>query len=161
VDEWVQELCIAQEAWKLILANIKSEQKDWVESMPYQLRTWEAGNQVMLQADCKGKGQSKELSKKKWMGPHPIVEVWGPQVVVVLKEPNSWNNTPFFILPTKPRSGRNPLAALDTAHQTYYTGLTFLQHPHTPHWIPTNPSCNCQQGILFPLRVLMWPWVGD
>jgi len=29
MDEWVQELCIAQEeARKLILANIKSEQKD-------------------------------------------------------------------------------------------------------------------------------------
>jgi len=53
------------------------------------LRAWEAGNQVMLQADCKGKGQSKKLSKK-WTGPYTIIEVLSPQVVV-LKEPNSRN----------------------------------------------------------------------
>jgi len=45
MDEWVHELCIAQEkARKLILANTKSEQKDQVESMPHWLRTWEAGD---------------------------------------------------------------------------------------------------------------------
>jgi len=43
----------------------------------------------MLQADCKGKGWSKKLSKK-WTGPYTIVEVRSPQVVV-LKEPNSRN----------------------------------------------------------------------
>jgi len=60
MDEWVQELRIAQEeARKLILANIKSEQQDRVESMPHWLRTWEAGDQVMLRADRKGKGWSK------------------------------------------------------------------------------------------------------
>jgi len=65
----VQELRVAQEeARKLISANIKSEQQDQVESMPHWSRTWEAGNQVMLQADHKGKGWSKKLSKK-WMGP--------------------------------------------------------------------------------------------
>jgi len=47
------------EARKLILANIKSEQQDQVESMPHWSRTWEAGDQVTLRADHKGKGQSK------------------------------------------------------------------------------------------------------
>jgi len=66
MDEWVQELRTAQEeARKLILANIKSEQQDRVESTPHWLRTWEAGNQVMLQADRRGKGRSKKLSKKR------------------------------------------------------------------------------------------------
>jgi len=61
MDEWVQELRVAQEeARKLILANIRSEQQDQVESMRHWSRTWEAGDQVMLQADCKGKGWSKE-----------------------------------------------------------------------------------------------------
>jgi hypothetical protein len=56
----VQELRVAQEeARKLILANIESEQQDQVESMPHWSRTWEAGDQVMLGADHKGKGQSK------------------------------------------------------------------------------------------------------
>jgi len=53
--------------------------------MPHWSRTWEAGNQVMLQADCKGKGWSKKLSKK-WMGPYTIIEVPSPQVVA-LEEP--------------------------------------------------------------------------
>jgi len=43
----------------------------------------------MLQADCKGKGRSKKLSKK-WMGPYTIIEVRSPQVVV-LEELNSRN----------------------------------------------------------------------
>jgi len=69
MDEWVQELRIAQEeARKPILANIKSEEQDRAESTPHWSRTWEAGDQVMLQADHKGKGQSKKLSKK-WTGP--------------------------------------------------------------------------------------------
>jgi len=56
----VQELRVAQEeARKLISANIKSEQQDRVESMPHWSRMWEAGDQVMLQADRKGKGWSK------------------------------------------------------------------------------------------------------
>jgi len=60
IDEWVQELRLAQEeARKLISANIKSEQQDQVESTPHWSRTWEAGNQVMLPADHKGKGWSK------------------------------------------------------------------------------------------------------
>jgi len=74
MDEWVQELHVTQEeARKLILAHIESEHQDRVESMPHWSRTWEAGNQVMLLADCKGKGQSKKLSKK-WMGPYTIIE---------------------------------------------------------------------------------------
>jgi len=52
-----------------------------VESTPHWSRTWEAGNQVMLGADPKGKGQSKKLSKK-WTAPYTIVEVHSPQVVV-------------------------------------------------------------------------------
>jgi len=60
MDKWVQELHIEQEeARKLIWANIKSEQQDQVESTPHQSRTWEAGDQVTLQADRKGKGWSK------------------------------------------------------------------------------------------------------
>jgi len=58
-----------------------------MESMPHWSRTWEAGNQVMLQADCKGKGWLKKLSKN-WMGPYTIIEVHSPQVVV-LEELNS------------------------------------------------------------------------
>jgi len=92
-----QELHVAQEeARKLILANIESEQQDQVESMPHRSRTWEAGNQVMLRADCKGKGWSKKLSKK-WTGPYSIIEVRSPQVVV-LEEPNSRN---WFIINIK------------------------------------------------------------
>jgi len=60
-----------------------------VESTPHWLRMWEAGNQVMLQADHKGKGWSKKLSKK-WTGPYTIVEVRTPQVVVI-EEPNRRN----------------------------------------------------------------------
>jgi len=60
MDEWVQELCVAQEeARKLILGNIKSEQQDRVEPMPHRSRTWKADDQVTLWADHKGKGQSK------------------------------------------------------------------------------------------------------
>jgi len=57
--------------------------------MPHRSRTWEAGDQVILWADCKGKGWSKKLSKK-WTGPYTIIEVRSPQVVV-LEEPNSRN----------------------------------------------------------------------
>jgi len=60
-----------------------------VESMPHWSRTWEAGDQVMLRADCKGKGQSKKLSKK-WTAPYTTIEVLSPQVVV-LEELNSRN----------------------------------------------------------------------
>jgi len=74
MDKWVQELCVAQEeARKLILANIESEQQDQVESTPHWSRTWEAGNQVMLWADFKGKDWSKKLSKK-WTGPYTIIQ---------------------------------------------------------------------------------------
>jgi len=60
MDEWVQELRIEQEeARKLILANIKSEQQDRVESTPHWSQTWKAGDQVTLRADRKGKGKSK------------------------------------------------------------------------------------------------------
>jgi len=52
MDEWVQELRIAQEeARKLISANIESEEQDQVESTHNWSRTWEAGDQVTLQAD--------------------------------------------------------------------------------------------------------------
>jgi len=60
MDEWVQELHVAQEeARKLISANIESEQQDRVEPMPHWSRTWKGGDQVTLWADRKGKGQSK------------------------------------------------------------------------------------------------------
>jgi len=60
MDEWVQELRVAQEeARKLILGNIKSEQQDQVEPTPHWSWTWKAGDQVTLWADRKGKGQSK------------------------------------------------------------------------------------------------------
>jgi len=56
MDEWVQELRVAQEeARKLISANIESEQQ---ESTPHRSRTWEADDQVTLRAG-KGKGRSK------------------------------------------------------------------------------------------------------
>jgi len=44
--------CVAQEeARKLILANIKSEQQDQVESTPHWPRTWEAGQEVVTGDD--------------------------------------------------------------------------------------------------------------
>jgi len=83
MDNWVQELPVAQEeVRKFILANIENEQQDQVESTPHWSRMWEAGNQVMLRADCKGKGQSKKLSKK-LTGPYTIIEVHSPQVAVL------------------------------------------------------------------------------
>jgi len=49
MDEWVQELHVAQEeARKLILGNIKSEQQDQVEPTPHWSWTWKAGDQVTL-----------------------------------------------------------------------------------------------------------------
>jgi len=57
---------------------------------------WEAGNQVMLWADCKGKGWSK-----KWTCPNTIIEVRSPQVVV-LEEPNSRNWLTINIEQIKP-----------------------------------------------------------
>jgi len=75
MDEWVQELCVAQEeARKLILANIKSEQQDRVESSPHRSQTWKAGDQVMLRADRKGKGQSKASRSSVTMD-----GVWNPE----------------------------------------------------------------------------------
>jgi len=60
MDGWVQELRVAQEeARKLILGNIESEQQDRVEPTPHQSQMWKAGDQVTLWADRKGKGQSK------------------------------------------------------------------------------------------------------
>jgi len=60
MDEWVQELRVAQEeARKLISGNIESDQQDQVEPTPHRSRTWKAGDQVTLWADHKGKGQSK------------------------------------------------------------------------------------------------------
>jgi len=107
MDKRVQELCTAQEeARKLILANIKSEHQDQVESMPHWSRKWEAGNQVMLWADCKGKGWSKKLSKK-WTRPYTIVEVLSPQVVV-LEEPNSRNQFTINVERIKPFNAPTP-----------------------------------------------------
>jgi len=65
MDEWVQELCAAQEeARRLIAASIKGNQQGWVDSTPHQLRTWRCGEQVMLCKDHKRKGKSQKLSKK-------------------------------------------------------------------------------------------------
>jgi len=67
-------------AFECILKTINGDESDcpmsnwlyWTKSTPHQSRTWEAGNQVMLWADCKVKGWSKKLSKK-WMVPHTII----------------------------------------------------------------------------------------
>jgi len=100
------------------LANIKSEQQDQVESTPHQSRTWEAGNQVMLQADCKGKGQSKKLSKK-WTGPYTIIEVHSPQVVV-LEEPNSRNWLTVNIEQIKPFNAATLTALSSSLNDGHY-----------------------------------------
>jgi len=119
MDEWVQELHIAQEeARKLILANIKSEQQDRVEPMPHWLRMWEAGNQVMLWADCRGKGRSKKLSKK-WTGPNTIIEVCSPQVVV-LEEPNSRNRLTINVERIKPFNAAIPTALNSSSDNGHY-----------------------------------------
>jgi len=84
--------------------------------MPHQSRTWEAGDQVMLWADRKGKGQSKKLSKK-WTGPYTIIEVHSPQVVV-LEEPNSRNRLTANVERIKPFNAATPTAlnsSLNTA----------------------------------------------
>jgi len=93
-------------ARKLFSANIRCEQKDQVESMSHWSRTWEAGYQVMLQADCKGKGWSKKLSKK-WRGPYTIFEVCSPQVVVV-EESNSRNWLTVDVKRIKPFNAATP-----------------------------------------------------
>jgi len=119
MDEWVQELCVAQEeARKLILANIKSKQQDQVESMSHQSRMWKAGNQVMLRADCRDKGQSKKLSKK-WTGPYTIIEVLSPQVVV-LKEPNSRNWLTVNFKRIKPFNSVNPTTLNSSLNNGHY-----------------------------------------
>jgi len=119
MDEWVQELRVAQkEARKLILANIKSEQQDQVESMPHWPRKWKAGNQVMLWADCRGKGQSKKLSKK-WTGPYTIIEVRSPQVVV-LEEPNSRNWLTINIKQIKLFNAVNPTTLNSSLNDGHY-----------------------------------------
>jgi len=119
MDKWVQELCIAQEeARKLISANIESEQQDRVESTPHWLRTWEAGDQFMLQAECKGKGQSKKLSKK-WTGPYTIIEVCRPQVVV-LEEPNSRNRLTINVERIKPFNAATPTTFNSSSNDGHY-----------------------------------------
>jgi len=60
----------------------------------------------MLQADRKGKGWSKKLSKK-WTGPYTIFEVCSPQVVV-LEEPNSRNWLTMNIEWIKPFNAATP-----------------------------------------------------
>jgi len=119
MDEWVQELCVAQEeARKLSSANIESEQQDQVESTPHWSRTWEAGDQVMLQADHKGKGQLKKFSKK-WAGPYTIIEVCSPQVVV-LEEPNSRNWLTVNIERIKPFNAATLTALNSTSNDGHY-----------------------------------------
>jgi len=119
MDEWVQELCVAQEeARKLISANIKSEQQDQVESTPHQSRTWEAVNQVMLRGDRKGKGRSKKLSKK-WTGPYTIIEVHSPQVVV-LEEPNSRNWLTVNVERIKPFNAATPTTLNPSLNEGHY-----------------------------------------
>jgi len=119
MDEWVQELCIAQEeARKLISANIKSEQQDRVESTPHWSRMWEAGDQVMLRADRRGKGRSKKLSKK-WTGPYTIIEVRSPQVVV-LEEPNSRNLLTINVQRIKPFNAATPTARNSSSDNGHY-----------------------------------------
>jgi len=109
MDEWVQELCVAQE---------EARNQDQVESMPHWSRMWEAGNQVMLWADHKGKGQSNKLSKK-WTGPYTIIEVHSPQVVV-LEEPNSRNWLTINIERIKPFSAATPTALNSSLNDGHY-----------------------------------------
>jgi len=141
MDEWVQELRVAQEeARKLILANIKSEQQDQVESMP------QAGNQVMLQADRRGKGWSKKLSKK-WTGPYTIFEVRSPQVVV-LEEPNSRNRLTVKVEWIKPFNAATPTALNSSSDDVHYKVEEVLEerttgtgrHEYKVKWVGyTNP----------------------
>jgi len=107
-----------EEARKLILANIKSEHQDRVESTPHQSRTWEDGNQVMLQADHKGKGRKKKLSKK-WTGPYTIVEVHCPQVVVP-EEPNSRNWFTINVERIKPFNAATPTTLNSSLNDVHY-----------------------------------------
>jgi len=129
MDKWVQELRVAQEeARKLILANIKSEQHQ-VESTLHQSRMLEAGGQVMQQADCKGKGQSKKLSKK-WMGPYTIVEVRSPQVVV-LEELSSRNQLTVNVKRIKPFNAATPTTLNSSSNKGHYKVEEVLKEPTT------------------------------
>jgi len=91
---------------------------DWVEATPHWSRTWEAGNQVMLQADCIGKGRSKKLSKK-WTGPYTIVEVSSPQEVV-LKEQNSRNQLTINVEQIKPFNTATPTTLNSSSNDGHY-----------------------------------------
>jgi len=79
---------------------------------------WEAGNQVMLQADSKGKGWSKNLSKK-WTGPYTIIEVLSPQVVV-LEEPNSRNRLTVNVEWIKPFNAATPTTLNSSSNDGHY-----------------------------------------
>jgi len=106
----VQEMCKAQEeAMKFILANIESEQQEQAESInelpgillcctqPHWLRTWKAGNQVMLQAYCKGKAQPKKLSKVRAQQPWMVLRLVGGGgsggFPILVQSPHSGNSS--------------------------------------------------------------------
>jgi len=82
------------------------------------LRMWEAGDQVMLRADRKGKGQSKKLSKK-WTGLYTIIEVCCPQVVV-LKEPNSRNRLTVNVKQIKQFNAATPTTLNSSSNDGHY-----------------------------------------
>jgi len=100
-----------------------------VESMPYWSRTWEAGNQVMLWADCKGKGWSKKLSKK-WTGPYAIIEVRSPQVMV-LEEPNSRNRLTFNVERIKPFNAATQTTLNSSSNDGHYKVEEVLEEHRT------------------------------
>jgi len=96
---------------------------------PHWSRTWEAGDQAMLQADRKGKGQSKKLSKK-WTGPYTIIEVRSPQVVV-LEELNSRNWLTINVERIKPFNTATPTAPNSSSNNGHYKVEEVLEEPTT------------------------------
>jgi len=74
----------------------------------------------MLQADQKGKGWSKKLSKK-WTGPYTIIEVCSPQVVV-LEEPNirNWLTANVNVEQIKPFNAATPTTLNSSSSDGHY-----------------------------------------
>jgi len=110
---------------------------------------WEAGNQVMLQADCKGKGQSKKLSKK-WTGPYTIFEVRSPQEV--LMEPNSKNGFTISVEQIKPFKAATPTTLNSSLKDGHYKVEEVLEELTTdPSWlVRTNFNFCWQLANLIP-----------
>jgi len=101
MGKWVQELGVAhEEARKLILANIESEQKTKWRQCPIGQERGKLATRSCYRLTAKERA-SQRSSSKKWTGPYTIIEIHSPQVVV-LEEPNSRNRFTVKVKRIKP-----------------------------------------------------------